>query len=68
MPSVERLKKSPNLLPPPDIPALKLRQGHMPVIDIVEDGRSLHEDTDKEVLGLEYVNQVGGMTSPFDCP
>jgi len=68
MPSVERLEKPANLLSPPHIAPLKLRQGHMPVIDIVEDGRSLHEDTDKEVLGLEYVNQVGGMTSPFDCP
>lgn len=26
----------------PDVPALELRQGHVPVVDVVEDGGDLH--------------------------
>src|SRR5262245_9074432 len=45
MTAVERVKEPSDLVPVPDVPALKFRQRHVAVIDVVENGGDLHRST-----------------------
>jgi hypothetical protein len=42
MAMVERVEQSADLIPVPDAVTLKLLEGHVTAIDVVEDGRALH--------------------------